>query len=193
MRISGNKLNKKEENPYRQNEIPLYRQPVYQQPIVVQRNYTPIIVAGVVLSLVVAVPAFLMLVGVIGAVAIPNLLESRNAAGEARAVSELRTFHTAQATYQAAIGDGKYASFDELVRSNLITADKEFWTRPDNAYAYTLTRSIPSGDRYCIIADSLKSKKVFAVGSEGVVYYSETKDVTCANGELGGSGLKPLQ
>jgi type IV pilus assembly protein PilA len=47
------------------------------------------------------------IIGIIAAIAIPNLLKSRQAANEASAISAVRTIGTAQATYQSTKGAGK--------------------------------------------------------------------------------------
>ena len=49
------------------------------------------------------------IIGIIAAIAIPNLLASRRAANEGSAQSSLRTLHSSQATYQATKGNGAYA------------------------------------------------------------------------------------
>ena len=50
------------------------------------------------------------IIGIIAAIAIPNLLASRRAANEGSAQSSLRTIHSSQATYQATTGNGAYAA-----------------------------------------------------------------------------------
>jgi prepilin-type N-terminal cleavage/methylation domain-containing protein len=47
------------------------------------------------------------IIGIIAAIAIPNLLKSRQAANEASAIGSVRTLGTAQATYQSTRGRGK--------------------------------------------------------------------------------------
>lgn len=47
------------------------------------------------------------IIGIIAAIAIPNLLKSRQAANEASAISSTRTIGTAQATYQSTRGGGR--------------------------------------------------------------------------------------
>ena len=47
------------------------------------------------------------IIGIIAAIAIPNLLKSRQAANEAAAISGTRTIGTAQATFQSTKGLGK--------------------------------------------------------------------------------------
>ena len=50
------------------------------------------------------------IIGIIAAIAIPNLLASRRAANEGSAQSSLRTIHSSQATYQSTTGNGAYAA-----------------------------------------------------------------------------------
>jgi prepilin-type N-terminal cleavage/methylation domain-containing protein len=49
------------------------------------------------------------IIGIIAAIAIPNLLASRRAANEGSAQSSLRTISSAEATYQATAGNGVFA------------------------------------------------------------------------------------
>ena len=50
-----------------------------------------------------------LVIGIIAAIAIPNLLASRRAAHEGSAISSLRTLHGANITYAATSGNGEYA------------------------------------------------------------------------------------
>ena len=50
------------------------------------------------------------IIGIIAAIAIPNLLASRRAANEGSAQSSLRTIHSSQATYQATAGSGVFST-----------------------------------------------------------------------------------
>ena len=50
-----------------------------------------------------------VIIGIIAAIAIPNLLAARRSANEGSAVSAMRTLHGAQMTYQATSGNGNYA------------------------------------------------------------------------------------
>jgi len=61
------------------------------------------------------------IIGIIAAIAIPNLLASRRAANEGSAQSSLRTIHSSQATYQSTAGNGEYANDLTILRGqNLI-------------------------------------------------------------------------
>lgn len=53
-----------------------------------------------------------VIIGIIAAIAIPNLMASRRSANEASAVSSIRVIFGAQATYRSTEGNGYYA--DEL-------------------------------------------------------------------------------
>jgi prepilin-type N-terminal cleavage/methylation domain-containing protein len=70
------------------------------------------------------------IIGIIAAIAIPNLLASRRAANEGSAQSSLRTIHSAQVVYQSTMGAGAFASDlptlngQILVDSNLATGNK---------------------------------------------------------------------
>ena len=54
------------------------------------------------------------IIGILAAIAIPNLLASRRAANEASAQSALRTIHNCQATYRATNGNLDYGTLTEL-------------------------------------------------------------------------------
>lgn len=64
-----------------------------------------------------------VIIGIIAAIAIPNLLAARRSANEGSAVSSLRTIHGANATYQATNGNGNFApGLVDLGNVNLIDA-----------------------------------------------------------------------
>ncbi|HZT61090.1 MAG TPA: prepilin-type N-terminal cleavage/methylation domain-containing protein [Pyrinomonadaceae bacterium] len=62
------------------------------------------------------------IIGIIAAIAIPNLLASRKAANEASAISSLRTISSAEATYSSTVGSGSYGDMNALTNNNLIDA-----------------------------------------------------------------------
>lgn len=51
-----------------------------------------------------------VIIGIIAAIAIPNLLAARRSANEGSAISSLRTLHGAQMTYNATSGNGQFAA-----------------------------------------------------------------------------------
>jgi prepilin-type N-terminal cleavage/methylation domain-containing protein len=60
------------------------------------------------------------IIGIIAAIAIPNLLASRRAANEGSAQQSLRTMASAEATYRATAGGGNYGPVSDLVAQNLV-------------------------------------------------------------------------
>jgi type IV pilus assembly protein PilA len=62
------------------------------------------------------------IIGIIAAIAIPNLLASRRAANEGSAQSSLRTIHSSEAVYQATAGNGEFGTLAELETNDLIDA-----------------------------------------------------------------------
>ena len=96
-------------------------------------------IAGLVLSitsLASAVP-----VGVIAAIAIPNLLAARRAANEASAIHSLRKITTAEFTYQSQFA--KYATLEELAANGLIDQSLASGTKSGYSFAVTLDSSNP--------------------------------------------------
>jgi type IV pilus assembly protein PilA len=60
------------------------------------------------------------IIGIIAAIAIPNLLASRRAANEGSAQQSVRTIHSAEATYQSTAGNGAFGSAANLMSNSLI-------------------------------------------------------------------------
>jgi type II secretory pathway pseudopilin PulG len=60
------------------------------------------------------------IIGIIAAIAIPNLLASRRAANEGSAQQSLRTMASAEATYKSTAGNGQYGPMDNLMAQNLV-------------------------------------------------------------------------
>jgi type IV pilus assembly protein PilA len=54
------------------------------------------------------------IIGIIAAIAIPNLLASRRAANEGSALASMRVVFSSEATYQATAGNGLYGSLADL-------------------------------------------------------------------------------
>ncbi|HEU4433057.1 MAG TPA: prepilin-type N-terminal cleavage/methylation domain-containing protein [Pyrinomonadaceae bacterium] len=60
------------------------------------------------------------IIGIIAAIAIPNLLASKRAANEGSAQSSMRTIHSSQAVYQATAGNGQFGTLANLLGQNLV-------------------------------------------------------------------------
>ena len=76
------------------------------------------------------------IIGIIAAIAIPNLLASRRAANEGSAQSSLRTVFSAQATYQATTGNGAFSTdLATLNTNNLIDSVLSSGTKSGYTFA----------------------------------------------------------
>jgi prepilin-type N-terminal cleavage/methylation domain-containing protein len=60
------------------------------------------------------------IIGIIAAIAIPNLLASRRAANEGSALASMRVVFSAETTYQSTAGAGSYGSLADLGATGLI-------------------------------------------------------------------------
>ena len=60
------------------------------------------------------------IIGIIAAIAIPNLLASRRAANEGSAQQSLRTLSSAEATYYSTAGNGNYGTLTQMMNAFLI-------------------------------------------------------------------------
>src|SRR5215510_503945 len=60
------------------------------------------------------------IIGIIAAIAIPNLLASRRAANESSALATMRVIFSSEATYQATTGAGAYGTLAELDTAGLV-------------------------------------------------------------------------
>lgn len=84
-----------------------------------------------------------VIIGIIAAIAIPNLLASRRAANEANAIANLRTLTGGQATYQSTTGAGQFApDLTTLNTAGLI--DTAFASGTKAGFVYTMARTAAS-------------------------------------------------
>jgi type IV pilus assembly protein PilA len=79
------------------------------------------------------------IIGIIAAIAIPNLLASRRAANEGSAQSSLRTIHSSQAVYQATAGNGGFGTKAQLLAGNLIDPVLGAAATAKSGYNFTVT------------------------------------------------------
>jgi type IV pilus assembly protein PilA len=119
------------------------------------------------------------IIGIIAAIAIPNLLASRRAANEGSAQSSLRTIHSAQATYQASGGNGSFADTLVILQgANLI--DAVLATGTKSGYNFTLPTVVPAStgvlSSFCAQANpqvdsgpSQSGTRVFGIAEDGVM------------------------
>ena len=152
-----------------------------------------------------------VIIGIIAAIAIPNLLASRRASNEASAISSLRTYHGAQMTYQATTGAGDYAasaapagSFDVLMQANLIdstlgSGTKSGYTFWGGAFARTVSKPAQFVGTAVPVTTSgvtATGTRDFALLTDGVLNNAQTAtgagSSVDGNGDLSLIGMTPL-
>jgi type IV pilus assembly protein PilA len=84
------------------------------------------------------------IIGIIAAIAIPNLMASRRAANEGSAQSSIRTIHSAQVAYQATAGAGAYAS-DLLTLQNQTLIDTVLGSGLKSGYEFAIIDQFGTG------------------------------------------------
>ncbi len=60
------------------------------------------------------------IIGIIAAIAIPNLLSSRRAANEGSAIATMRILHSSESTYKETTGNGSYGDLSALAGDKLV-------------------------------------------------------------------------
>jgi len=124
-----------------------------------------------------------VIIGIIAAIAIPNLLASRRAANEGSAVSAVRTLHGANVTFQATQGSGAFAAnLGALNTANLIDSVFSSASSSANAksgYFYTYnTAAGPPSTFTTVAAPSVGSgitatgTRAFFIDESGVIRFT---------------------
>ena len=120
------------------------------------------------------------IIGIIAAIAIPNLLKSRQAANEASAIGSVRTVGSAQATYQSTSGGGKNFALTLTVLNTDGQVDSALSSGTKSGYNFTCagtasTTSLPS---YFNTTANPQSSGTFGTGNRSfssnetfVIYY----------------------
>ncbi len=112
-----------------------------------------------------------VIIGIIAAIAIPNMLASRRSANEGSAVSLMRTIHGANVAYQTSVGSGKFASsLAVLNNAGLIDSSVAGATTPatsKSGYYFTYDGIDVIGDpsNFNVIAKPASSNSVTATGT----------------------------
>ena len=130
------------------------------------------------------------IIGIIAAIAIPNLLASRRAANEASAISSLRTVSSAESTYSSTTGSGSYADLATLVSGNLIDSSIGNATSasPKSGYFYGIQNAGAGGFQSAAArASSNTGTRNFCSDQAGVIYAKTTAAGTLDYTTTGGT------
>jgi prepilin-type N-terminal cleavage/methylation domain-containing protein len=114
------------------------------------------------------------IIGIIAAIAIPNLLSSRRASNEAAAISNIRNINSAEATYASTRTGSVYADLATLKANRLVdevlgSAD----TTAKSGYFYKVTADNTSRPTYVAGAgpdNATTGTRTFSSSQDGVVY-----------------------
>ena len=122
------------------------------------------------------------IIGIIAAIAIPNLLRSRMTANEAGAAGGIRTISTGETAYQAAgidattNGVGKYATIPNLGTGETPFIDNALASGVKQGYQFTATPAL-SGNTPTYIATAIPAQpgasgiKTFFVDETGMIRF----------------------
>jgi prepilin-type N-terminal cleavage/methylation domain-containing protein len=123
------------------------------------------------------------IIGIIAAIAIPNLLASRRAANESSSIATMRVVFSAEATYASTTGAGAYGDLTVLNTNGLIDSVVSGATAAATAksgYVYALTTPIATATGAAFDASSVPATatgigatgtRSFAVNETGVLYF----------------------
>ena len=133
-------------------------------------------------------------IGIIAAIAIPNLLASRRAANEASAISGVRTLATAEALYRQTNGNGTdYADMSTLLAQGMIDgvlASATAAATAKSGYIYAVT--VPADFSSYVVGAAPKStitgSRRFAADTPAVIY-EDTTNVTTVPTTLVGTPM----
>ncbi len=126
------------------------------------------------------------IIGIIAAIAIPNLLASRRAANEGSALASMRVIFSSEATYQATAGGGSYGSLADLGTMGLIDnvlKNATSATTPKSGYVFAAApvavSGLPAFNAGALAAIHTSTSPVtgtgtraFYVNESGVMYYN---------------------
>jgi prepilin-type N-terminal cleavage/methylation domain-containing protein len=119
------------------------------------------------------------IIGIIAAIAIPNLLASRRAANEASAISNLRNINSAEATYSSTQTGGGYCDLATL-KNNALVDDKlgVASVTPKSGYYVNVTASGSGTNASYFVGAAPENQntgtRIFSSGQDGVIYSDVT-------------------
>jgi prepilin-type N-terminal cleavage/methylation domain-containing protein len=141
------------------------------------------------------------IIGIISAIAVPNLLSSKRAANEASALAALRVISSAESTYQATTGGGQFASLAVLRTNSLVDSAVGAATisgpgTPKLGYLFSAENisgtAAPAFDAKAQPSAHTSTSLIFGTGSrsffvneQGVMYFNTTATApTCTTARV---------
>ena len=115
------------------------------------------------------------IIGIIAAIAIPNLLASKRAANEGSAQSSMRTLHSSEAVYQATIGNGGFGDLAALRANDQIDSVLGTGTKSGYSFACTPNNAVNPVIFHCtghpanVAPVTRTGNRAFAITEDGVL------------------------
>ena len=114
------------------------------------------------------------IIGIIAAIAIPNLLQARKTANEASAIGALRTVGSSQVTYQG--NNQVYGTLAQLGTAALVdsTLTGSSATNPKSGFYYTDALAAPTATNFNVAATAATTSaadRKFCVVEDGVIRF----------------------
>ncbi len=130
------------------------------------------------------------IIGIIAAIAIPNLLASRRAANESSAIGTLSTIRSAEATYRDTSGGGTFADLAQLNSAGMIDGVLANATTAANAksgYIYGITLGAGGASYVSGAAPTSASRgtRRFSSSDEGIIYGDASNSTTVPTATIG--------
>ena len=137
-----------------------------------------------------------VIIGIIAAIAIPNLLAARRSANEGSAIASLRTVFGAQATYASTSGGGNYTTLLILSDTNVGLVDTVLGAGRKSGYNFTMSNVNSAAGTSAVFAASAEpvtgtgvtatGTRSFGIATPGVLVGGAPGAVTNAAGVLAG-------
>jgi len=131
------------------------------------------------------------IIGIIAAIAIPNLLASRRAANEASALASMRVLTSAEATYQSTTTPAIYGDLAALAGEGLIDSTLAgAATTAKSGYLANVTSVSATGYiTNAAPATASAGKRFFSSDASGIVYATNTGTAGTLNTTTSGSPI----
>ena len=128
------------------------------------------------------------IIGIIAAIAVPNLLQSKAAANEASAIASVRNIVTAEITYYSTKGAGKYGALADLKGQKLI--DDVLGAGQKDGYKFDTPTGAGNTDDFTVTAVPITVGKTgnrgfFADATAVIRYTTDGSAPTAASTPLG--------
>ncbi len=125
------------------------------------------------------------IIGIIAAIAVPNLLQSKAAANEASAISAIRNVVTSQITYSATTGSGKYAATLTVLQTSKLI-DSVLGSGTKDGYVFA---SVGTTNTFTVTAAPVTTgttgTRYFFSNESGVIRYNTGAAATATSSPLG--------